>query len=212
MGFFDFLIHHWIHALPILIAGLIAVIIIAERVNALFFQYPIQNEEKFMEELSKLILANRIQDAIDFCNQNSNKPITRLIQTALKRSHLPEDSIRHAVEISLGEASRLIQKRTAFLATIANVATLLGLFGTIAGLISSFEAVSLADPQQKSALLAAGISTAMNATMLGLAIAIPCMVAFSFLSNKANRLSSEIEDAAVRVIDWLKLRYYSGLV
>lgn len=211
MGILDFLIHHWTHALPIVIAAVIAVAIMVERTRALFYQYPIKDEEKFMEHLSQLILSNRIDDAIAYCDQFSGKPATRLIKAALKRSHLPEDSVRHAVELSLGEASRSIQKRTAFLATIANVTTLLGLFGTIAGLIASFEAVSLADPQQKSALLAAGISTAMNATMLGLAVAIPCMIAFSFLANRANRLAAEMEDAAVRVIDWIKLRYYADL-
>ena len=58
------------------------------------------------------------------------------------------------------------------------------------------------------ALLAAGISTAMNATMMGLAVAIPCMVAFSFLMSQSNRLVSEVEQAAIRVMDLLKQRYY----
>jgi len=125
-------------------------------------------------------------------------------------AHQPEPLIESTLEISIHEAQQAIQKRTAFLSTIANVATLLGLFGTIAGLISSFEAVGAADPQQKSALLAAGISTAMNATMMGLAVAIPCMVAFSFLMSQSNRLVSEVEQAAVRVLDLLKQRYYSA--
>jgi biopolymer transport protein ExbB len=94
-----------------------------------------------------------------------------------------------------------VQKRTVFLATIANVATLLGLFGTIAGLIQAFEAVGAADAQQKSALLAQGISTAMNATMLGLAVAIPCMIAFSFLMNRTNQLTGDIEQSAIRALD-----------
>ena len=67
-----------------------------------------------------------------------------------------------------------------------------------------------ADAQQKSALLAAGISTAMNATMLGLAVAIPCMVAFSFLMNRTNQLTSDIEQSAVRAMDILKQRYYAA--
>lgn len=93
---------------------------------------------------------------------------------------------------------------------IANVATLLGLLGTILGLIQSFEAVGNASAQQRSALLAAGISTAMNATMLGLAVAIPCMVAFSLLVNKSNKLNAEVERAAVRVMEMIKQRYFAG--
>jgi hypothetical protein len=95
-------------------------------------------------------------------------------------------------------------------ATIANVATLLGLLGTIAGLIHSFEAVGHADAQQKAALLAAGISTAMNATMLGLGVAIPCMVAFSFLVNRQNQLIGDVDQSAVQILDILKQRYYAA--
>jgi biopolymer transport protein ExbB/TolQ len=126
----------------------------------------------------------------------------------LLRAHQPESLIENSLEIAIHEAQQSIQKRTAFLSTIANVATLLGLFGTIAGLIHSFEAVGQADPQQKSALLAAGISTAMNATMMGLAVAIPCMVAFSFLMNQSNRIVAEVEQSAVRILDLLKQRFY----
>lgn len=81
--------------------------------------------------------------------------------------------------------------------------------GTIAGLIQSFEGIATADAQQKTALLAAGISTAMNATMLGLGIAIPCMIAFSLLANKANALVSEVDQVALRVVDLLK-QYQNG--
>jgi biopolymer transport protein ExbB/TolQ len=110
----------------------------------------------------------------------------------------------------VSRATQAIQRRTQFLATIANVATLLGLFGTIAGLIASFQAVGSADAQQKAALLATGISTAMNATMLGLGVAIPCMVAFSFLMNRTNRLIAEVDQSAVQALDVLKQRFYSA--
>jgi biopolymer transport protein ExbB len=124
-----------------------------------------------------------------------------LIKSALERSHQPEELIMNAIELSRNKYAEKIQKRTSYLATIANVATLLGLLGTIAGLIESFAAVGHADPQQKAALLANGISTAMNATMLGLGVAVPCMIVFSFYINKANRLVSELESAGLMVLD-----------
>ena len=107
----------------------------------------------------------------------------------------------NSIELSRNKYGEKIQKRTSYLATIANVATLLGLLGTIAGLIESFAAVGHADPQQKAALLANGISTAMNATLLGLGVAVPCMIVFSFFINKANRLISELESAGLMVLD-----------
>ena len=123
------------------------------------------------------------------------------MKTALERVHQPEELIMNAIELSRNKFAEKIQKRTSYLATIANVATLLGLLGTIAGLIESFAAVGHADAQQKAALLANGISTAMNATMLGLGVAVPCMIIFSFFINKANRLVAELEGAGLMVLD-----------
>jgi biopolymer transport protein ExbB/TolQ len=80
------------------------------------------------------------------------------------------------------------------------------------GLIRSFDAIGSASAQQRSALLAAGISTAMNATMMGLGVAIPCMIAFSVLINRTNHLNTAIEQSAVRMMDILKQRYYDSAV
>src|SRR5690606_11332717 len=133
----------------------------------------------------------------------------QVVKEGLLRAHHPESIIEHGLQVVVGEYSEKIQSRTQFLATVANVATLLGLLGTILGLIQSFEAVGNANPQERAALLANGISTAMNATMLGLGIAIPCMVAYSFLVARTNRLAGQMERAAIQVLDVLKQRYYA---
>jgi biopolymer transport protein ExbB/TolQ len=208
MSFIDFLKEHWLHVLPILIAGAFAIAITMERFQTLFRTYPLKNTTEFFDTIGKFLVAGQVQEAIVHCDKMPQKPAVAIVKQALLRAHQPEPLIESTLEISIHEAQQSIQKRTAFLSTIANVATLLGLFGTIAGLISSFEAVGAADPQQKSALLAAGISTAMNATMMGLAVAIPCMVAFSFLMSQSNRLVSEVEQSAIRVLDLIKQRYY----
>jgi biopolymer transport protein ExbB len=209
-GFFEFLRDNFIHIAPILIAGCFAVAIISERARALFKIYPIGDPEAFFDKLQELVMNGKLPEAIALCDRYPEKPQARVAKTALLRAHQPDSLIEGGLELAVGEATQAIQRRTSFLATIANVATLLGLFGTIAGLIHSFEAVGHADPQQKSALLAAGISTAMNATMMGLAVAIPCMVAFSFLIKRTNRLVADVDHAAVRMLDLLKQRYYSA--
>jgi biopolymer transport protein ExbB len=210
MGFLEFIMSNLSHTAPLLIAGAIAIAILVERSKALFKTYPIQNADGFYDKITELVMSGRIGDAIAVCDRMPEKPAAAVVKQGLLRAHQPENLIEHGIELAVGEASLKIQMRTSFLATIANVSTLLGLFGTIAGLIHSFEAVAHADPQQKSALLAAGISTAMNATMMGLAIAIPCMVAFSFLINRTNRLIAEIDHSAVRTLDVLKQRYYAA--
>lgn len=208
--FFEFIRNNFWHVAPLLIAGTFAAAIIVERVRALFQVYPIRNAESFFEKITDLVMVGKLGDAIAVCDKYPNKPAAKVAKQALLRAHQPENLIEQGLTLAVGEATQVITRRTSFLSTIANVSTLLGLFGTIAGLIHSFEAVGHADPQQKSALLAAGISSAMNATMLGLAIAIPCMVAFSFLINRTNRLVAEVDHSAVRTLDILKQRYYAA--
>jgi biopolymer transport protein ExbB len=210
MGMIQFITEHLSHSLPVLICGVFALAIVLERVRALYLAYPIRDSHGFFEKITELVLVGKVSEAVAVCDRNAGKPAATIVKQALLRAHQPENLIENGLQLAVGEATQAIQKRTSFLATIANVATLLGLFGTIAGLIQSFEAVAHADPQQKSALLAAGISTAMNATMLGLGVAIPAMIAFSFLMNKGNRLVAEIEHSAIHALDILKQRYYSA--
>jgi biopolymer transport protein ExbB len=207
---FEFIRNNFLHVAPILLAGAFAAAIIAERYRALFISYPIKDSQGFFDKLRELVLGGKVAEAVSMCDKLPGKPAAVVVKQALLRAHQPETLIEHGIAIEVNRATQAITKRTSFLATIANVATLLGLFGTIAGLIQSFEAVGHADAQQKSALLAAGISTAMNATMLGLGVAIPCMVAFSFLMNRSNRLVAEIDESAVQTLDILKQRYYSA--
>ncbi len=209
-NFFEFLRTGFWHIAPLLVAAVFAVAIIAERMRALYNIYPIKDTQGFFDKLTDLVMAGKLGEAIALCDRFPSKPLAQIAKQALLRAHQPESLIEHGIQLAVGDATAAIQKRTAFLATIANVATLLGLFGTIAGLIHSFEAVGHADAQQKGALLAAGISTAMNATMLGLGVAIPCMIAFSFLMNRQNRLIGEVDQGAVRVLDILKQRYYAA--
>ena len=209
-AFFDFLRDHFLHAAPILVAGIIAATIILERARALYQLYPIKDMGSFFDRLTELTYSGKTTEAIALCDRYHEKPAARVVKQALARASQPEELIRNTIEISVNDSIQTLQKRTSFLAMLANVATLLGLFGTIAGLIASFEAVGQADPQQKSALLAAGISAAMNATLLGLAVAIPSMVAFSFLVHRQNELIAEVDQAAIRVMDLIRTQVLLG--
>lgn len=208
-NFFDFVRNNLFHTAPLLLVGGFAVAIIIERWQALFVTYPMKNANGFFNVIRDMVMADRIAEAIALCDRYKTKPVAGVVREALLRAHQPEELIEDGLVIAVGESLEKIQKRTAFLSTVANVATLLGLFGTIVGLVHSFEAMGTASAQQRSAVLSNGISTAMNATMLGLAIAIPCMLAFGFLMNRTNRLNAEVEQAASRVLDMLKQRFYS---
>jgi len=210
MSLFEFLRTNFFHVAPILIVGAIAGAIILERTWALLFHYSMKHVPQFFDKLRDLVMADKLAEAISLCDRYKTKPVAHVVREALLRAHQPEPLIQDGLEIAVSEASEQITKRTSYLSSIANVSTLLGLFGTIVGLISSFEAVGTAAAQQRSALLAAGISTAMNATMLGLAVAIPCMIAFSFLMNRSNRLNAEVDRSAVKILDLINQRFYSA--
>jgi len=85
-------------------------------------------------------------------------------------------------------------------ATIANVATLLGLLGTIVGLMQSFDAVSHAEPAQRQALLAGGIALAMRTTAGGITVAIPCLLSYSYLAQRANSILDDVDRAGMRLV------------
>ncbi len=210
MDMLDFIRDHFAHAAPILFVGAMGVAIILERFFALFLYYPMSRVENFFTKVGTLVMSAKFTEATQFCDSYKRKPVANVMKSALERAHLPEGIIRDGIQLAQQKCARAILKRTSYLATIANVATLLGLFGTVAGLIHSFQAVTHADPQQKSAMLSAGIATAMNATMMGLAVAIPCMMAYSFLMNRTNSLLADLEQAAVRSMDILKQRFYQG--
>jgi biopolymer transport protein ExbB len=210
MEFLHFIRDHFWHAFPILLVGALAVAITIERSWSLFIDCSMRDVDGFLEKISGLIMKAQFGEAVKICEGQPRKPIAKIVHAALTRAHLPESVIHDGIQISLQRSSGMLQKRTPYLATVANIATLLGLFGTIAGLIQSFEAVAHADAQQKSALLSAGIATAMNATMLGLGVAIPCMGVYSLLMNRTNVLIQELEQTAVRSLDILKQRFYAS--
>jgi biopolymer transport protein ExbB len=111
------------------------------------------------------------------------------------------DDIEKAMEESLMEVVPRLEKRTHYLATFANIATLLGLLGTIIGLIRAFTAVSAANPAEKADLLSASISVAMNTTAFGLMVAIPLLLLHALLQTKTTELVDSLEMASVKFLN-----------
>jgi biopolymer transport protein ExbB len=105
------------------------------------------------------------------------------------------------MEEGMMEVMPELVQRTHYLATYANIATLLGLLGTIIGLIDAFTAVAAADPAEKADLLSASISVAMNTTAFGLVAAIPLILIHSYLQTKTARLIDNLEMAAVKCLN-----------
>jgi len=117
------------------------------------------------------------------------------------RSARRREDVEQAMEESLMEVMPRLERRTHYLATFANMATLLGLLGTIIGLINAFTAVSNANPAEKADLLSASISVAMNTTAFGLIVAIPLLLVHTLLQTKTTEIVDSLEMASVKFLN-----------
>jgi biopolymer transport protein ExbB/TolQ len=135
--------------------------------------------------------------------KSSTAPIARIIAAGIARmAQSPRrDDIELAMEEGVMEAMPRLEKRTAYLATLANISTLLGLLGTIIGLIQAFTAVANADPAEKAALLSSSIAVAMNTTAFGLIAAIPLLLIHSMLQSKTTEIIDSLEMAGVKCLN-----------
>lgn len=135
----------------------------------------------------------------------SKVPMYRMVAAGLARflGSRRRDDIESAMEEGIMEALPGLEKRTQYLATLANVATLLGLLGTIIGLIAAFSAVADAAPTEKASLLSSSISVAMNTTAFGLISAIPLLLLHALLQTKTTEIVDSFEMASVKVLNVL---------
>lgn len=122
------------------------------------------------------------------------------------RSTTDRHEIEMAMEESLLEVTPQLEKRTQYLAVLANIATLLGLLGTIIGLIQAFTAVANVNPAEKADLLSASISVAMNTTAFGLMVAIPLLLLHAVLQARTTELVDSIEMASVKFLNAIRVR------
>ncbi len=135
--------------------------------------------------------------------RSSKAPIARIIGAGIVRMQQTGDreDVEYAMEEGVLEAVPRLEKRTAYIATLANIATLLGLLGTIMGLIAAFTAVANADPAEKASLLSQSISVAMNTTAFGLMAAIPLLLLHTTIQNKTTEIVDSLEMAGVKCLN-----------
>jgi biopolymer transport protein ExbB len=181
----------------ILLTMIFGIVIIMERIFVIRFRNRIDTET-FINRLIELVQAGNSSRAIDYCSM-SDAALPKIAKAGLLEMHGKPADIQNAMELSAMVEIPKIEKRTGYLSMIANVATLLGLLGTILGLISAFAAVAHADAADKATLLTAGISVAMNTTAFGLIVAIPCLIAYTYLVETTNELVDEINENIARL-------------
>jgi biopolymer transport protein ExbB len=201
-AFIDFLNAAGVIGWMLMFMGLASLALIAERALVLYFRYGM-NVDEFMTKVQTLVLARKTDEALVLCAQMTGKPLAQAFKNILEKADREDDAIFQAHDISMAETVPMFTRRLHYLSMLANVATLMGLLGTIHGLILSFQAVATADPSMKQTLLANGISISMYTTALGLAVAIPVMVFYSFLVSRQNVLIEQLQEKCGKLTELL---------
>ncbi len=202
MTFINFMNDSGVVGWIILAVGIGSLVLVGERVKTLFFHYGM-NVDEFMNRIQTLVIGKKLDEALVLCSQMESKPLARAFKTILEKADRDDETIFQSHDIAMSETIPHYTRRLHYLSMLANVATLLGLLGTIHGLILSFEAVAQADPAAKQHLLANGISVSMYTTALGLAVAIPAMVFYSFLVARQNQLIEQTTEKCSKLTELL---------
>ena len=190
---------------PILIGSIVALALIIERTYVLWFRWRL-NSEQFVNQIVGYLEEKNFSRAIEACNVEGSHPLARVLKAGLMKANESDKDIQRAMEAATMNVAPDVTKRVNYLSMLANVSTLMGLLGTIMGLIDCFEAVKNADAAAKQEALSAGISVAMLTTAFGLIGAIPSIVAFSILQTRQNTLLGTVEAKATDLFNYLSAR------
>ncbi len=188
---------HFMHPIALVLALAIAISI--ERF--IFLSKALRDNRRFWARVWPLLNAGKMSEAEDLI-ANSKFAVAHIMSCGFEQVRI--DSRRSDVEIATEDGLMAllpaIERRTHYLATFSNAATLLGLLGTVLGLIGAFGALGNADPVEKANLLSAGISEAMSCTAFGLMVAIPSLFAHAYLQSQAGELVDTLESACSRFV------------
>jgi biopolymer transport protein ExbB/TolQ len=159
------------------------------------------------ERLTPCLKSGNFGEAMNIAGK-SDAALGSVLAYGLARTRFTHrrDDIEKAMEESLLEVIPRLEKRTHYLSSMANLGMLIGLLGTVAGLIAAFGAIATANPAEKASLLAASISVAMNNTAAGLGVAISLLAAHMFLETKTTALIDGLEVAALKVLNAMSER------
>ena len=212
---FDFIVHKFYEGGPLVMGSIffvlgVSLVIIAERSYRLWIEYDLANSQNFMLIIQRMVMGDSIENALRLCQKARPKLIPTVLAQGLKRANETPQEIENAMELAINTVVPKINSRVPFLATTANVATLLGILGTIFGLMKSFGAAAVATGAQKQTILAEGISEALTATSFGLGTALLCLFAHGILTAKQQAILTALTRSSSHLMDLLYTRKIKG--
>ena len=193
-----------------LITSAVVLTIVVERFAFQMTRYRV-NSKEFFAQVKKLVTAGNIDRAIKLC-EASDFPILQLVKSGLTHANKGPDEIDAALSEKLSELKPQAEKRVGALWSLANIATLIGLLGTVSGLIATFAAIAAPGLSQsdKQRMLSNGIAEAMYNTALGLGIAVFCMITHIILHTRAKAIQHDLESVMERTFNLLTIQQRPG--
>ncbi|MCS7179963.1 MAG: MotA/TolQ/ExbB proton channel family protein, partial [bacterium] len=188
--------------IPIFICGVLTLAIIIERL--IYLKNSQIDSEKFIEEIEGLLKKRKIKEAIEKC-ASQNKPVPNIIKAGLLKLDRTRDEIKEAIDDSANHQIPELEKYLVILATIAVIAPLLGLLGTVTGMIKAFMVIEIKEGLVHPGDLARGIWEALLTTVGGLVVAIPAYLSYNYFVSRVNNLILDMEKSATRLIDFIFL-------
>ncbi|MFO8111948.1 MAG: MotA/TolQ/ExbB proton channel family protein [Desulfosalsimonadaceae bacterium] len=183
---------------PILILLGLGVVIIIERI--VFLVRKRFDSESFMRQVNALVKEGRFEDCRRACEDYDKKPVARVVGAGLACCHMPREEMENALQEAILREIPPMERFLSTLGMLAAIAPLLGLLGTVTGMINTFHVITLygtGDPR----MMSGGISEALVTTMLGLSVAIPMLMAHTWLNRAVDKNIAEMEEKAVTLVN-----------
>ena len=178
---------------------------IIERIVALWFRFRI-DADTFLKKVLFFVSSHNYARAVEVCNGRPGHPLSRVIKAGLLKANKSDKEIQRSMEEEMLRTLPRVVRNIDYVAMATNVATLLGLLGTIFGLIMAFKGVAGKSAQMRQEHLAKGISVAMYTTAFGLIIAIPFLFAHYWLNRRGTRIVETVEESSVALLNALAAR------
>ncbi len=185
---------------PIFVCSLIALAIVLEKFVSLR-RADIDTRE-FMDTMRQVLRQNRTQEAVEICDE-TDAPVARIMKAGILKHNRPKEDIREAIEDAGRFEIPRLERYLSGLATCATVAPMLGLLGTVQGMIKAFAKIQNMRGQVNPSDLAEGIGNALLTTAAGLAVAIPVVIFYNYFQSRVEGMIVEMEASSSELIDLL---------
>ncbi len=186
---------------PILLCSVLSVAIFLERLWSL--REGIIIPKNFIKEVEEFIRMKKFNEAIALCS-TSNSSIARIIYAGLKKAGKSKEEIKEAVNEQGKQEAMELERFLTTLGTIAGVSPLLGLLGTVTGMIKTFNVLAISKQLGDPGMLSAGISEALITTAAGLIVAIPSFIFYKYFTSKVDKLVVKMEGISIRFVELIE--------